>query len=83
MDVKHVAALANLTLTPAEETKFSSQLNQVVDYISQLQKIDLTDVPPSGQSITLHNVARPDSAPEPCLILDRPYFQVPAIFDND
>lgn len=83
MDIKHVAALANLKLTPAEELLFSSQLNQVVDYVSQLQQIDTSQVSPTSQSIDLKNVTHPDNSGSVCLSLDSDYFKVPAIFDNE
>lgn len=40
IDVKHVAKLANLPLTPEEEEKYSEQLSKILDYIEQLNEVD-------------------------------------------
>lgn len=52
--VKHVARLANLPLTSAEEEKYSEQLSQILEYIDQLNEVDTSNVEPtfnvSGQS---------------------------------
>ncbi len=78
----HVAALADLPLQPGEEEKFAKQLAAILDYISQLQKIDTTQVQPTSQVTGLLNVTRSDEIGD-CLKLDTDYFKVPAIFDND
>ncbi len=66
IDVKKVAKLANLPLTPDEELKYSDQLSKILDYVEQLNKVDTKDVEPtfnvSGQS----NVMRKDEVGE-CL----------------
>ena len=39
-DVQHVADLAKLDLTEEEIKKFLPQLSEIVDHISELQKVD-------------------------------------------
>ncbi len=45
--VKHVAKLANLPLTPEEEEKYSQQLSKILDYIDQLNQVNTDNVEPT------------------------------------
>ena len=45
-EVRRIAALAKLDLDPATEERFRQQLQAIVDYVAQLDQIDLDDVPP-------------------------------------
>jgi aspartyl-tRNA(Asn)/glutamyl-tRNA(Gln) amidotransferase subunit C len=47
-DVLHVAALANLELTPAEQSRLVTDLNAVLDHIDMLNEVDTADVPPTA-----------------------------------
>lgn len=60
IDVAHVAKLAKLHLSPEEEKKFEIQLPQILDYVSQLQKVPTEDVEPTSQVTGLTNVFRED-----------------------
>ena len=44
VDVKYVAHLARLSLSPAEERKLSAQLHQILDYIEKLKELDVSQV---------------------------------------
>jgi aspartyl-tRNA(Asn)/glutamyl-tRNA(Gln) amidotransferase subunit C len=44
--VRHVARLARLALTDAEEQRFASQLSHVLDYIEKLRAVDVSGVEP-------------------------------------
>lgn len=59
-DVLHVAKLANLHLTDSEIEKFTDQLSSVLNYMQELQKIDVTNVEPTSQTTGLTNVKRKD-----------------------
>ena len=59
-DVLHVAKLAKLNLTGGEVDKYLKQLSKVVDYVSELQKVDTKDVEPTHQTTGLENVYRYD-----------------------
>lgn len=54
IDVKKVAQLANLPLTPEEEEKYTEQLSKILDYVEQLNSVDTSEVEPTfnvtGQS---------------------------------
>jgi aspartyl-tRNA(Asn)/glutamyl-tRNA(Gln) amidotransferase subunit C len=63
-EVKHVAKLANLTLTPQEVKKFQKQLSEVLDYIDVLKKLDTKKVEPTSQVTGLENIFRRDEIGE-------------------
>ena len=60
IDVKYVAHLARLSLTPEEEQKLSSQLGNILSYIEKLKEVDVTGVEPTAHAFPLVNVTRPD-----------------------
>lgn len=60
LDVKHIAKLANLTLSEEEEKKFEKQLEETVEYIEGLSEVDTTNVEPTSQVTGLENVTRQD-----------------------
>ena len=60
IDVKYVAHLARLGLTPAEEEKLGAQLGQILGYIEKLNQLDVSNVEPTAHAVPLVNVTRPD-----------------------
>lgn len=58
--VKKVALLARLQLTPEEEAQFTGQLSDILDYVDQLNRLDTTGVPPTTRAIELSNITRDD-----------------------
>ena len=60
LDVRYVAHLARLSLTPAEEQKFGAQLGQVLGYIEKLNQLDVSQVEPTAHAVPLVNVTRTD-----------------------
>jgi aspartyl-tRNA(Asn)/glutamyl-tRNA(Gln) amidotransferase subunit C len=66
IDVKYVAHLARLHLTPEEEQVFGAQLGQVLGYMEKLNRLDVSLVEPTAHAVPLVNVARPDE-PQPSL----------------
>jgi aspartyl-tRNA(Asn)/glutamyl-tRNA(Gln) amidotransferase subunit C len=56
----HVAKLAKLDLTSEEIDKFSGQLSKVLDYISELDEVDIKNIEPTAQTTKLTNVLRTD-----------------------
>jgi aspartyl-tRNA(Asn)/glutamyl-tRNA(Gln) amidotransferase subunit C len=59
-NIKYVAHLARIALTPEEETKLSSQLGSILGYIEKLKEVDVSKVEPTAHAIPLVNVTRPD-----------------------
>jgi len=60
LNVKYVAHLARLSLTPEEEQKFAAQLGQVLGYIEKLRQIDVSKVEPTAHATPLANITRSD-----------------------
>ena len=58
--IKHIAELARLELTPAELKKYGSQLSDILNYVGQLQEVDVEGVEPTAQVTGLENVFRED-----------------------
>ncbi|MCA1827190.1 MAG: Asp-tRNA(Asn)/Glu-tRNA(Gln) amidotransferase subunit GatC [Myxococcales bacterium] len=44
--VRHVARLARLALSPEEEERFAAQLGHVLEYIERLSNVDVSKVEP-------------------------------------
>lgn len=59
-DVEHVAALARLTLSEEEKITLTSQLNEILGYMEQLNTLDTSAVEPLAHVIDLPNVFRED-----------------------
>jgi|SRR5215471_6179966 len=60
INIKDVAHLARLALTPAEEQKFGAQLESVLQYMEKLNEVDVSAVEPTAHAFPLVNVMRPD-----------------------
>lgn len=60
LNVKYVAHLARLTLSPEEEQMFGAQLGQVLGYIEKLRQLDVSSVEPTAHATPLSNITRPD-----------------------
>ena len=59
-NIKYVAQLARIALTPAEEEKIGGQLAHVLDYIEKLKELDVQGVEPTAHAVPLTNVFRLD-----------------------
>jgi aspartyl-tRNA(Asn)/glutamyl-tRNA(Gln) amidotransferase subunit C len=60
LDVKYVAHLARLSLSPEEERKIGAQLGNILGYIEKLKEVDVSGVEPTAHAFPMVNVARPD-----------------------
>jgi aspartyl-tRNA(Asn)/glutamyl-tRNA(Gln) amidotransferase subunit C len=90
--VRKVAHLARLDLDSAEEAQFTTQLNDILGYVEQLNELDTADVPPTTRAIETSNITRSDrletfrdresilnSAPD----REDDYFKVPKILEGE
>ena len=59
-EVKKVAHLARLELNENEINNHAEQLEKILEYIRQLEKIDTDDVPCTTRAIEVVNVFRKD-----------------------
>ena len=60
IDIKYVAHLARLHLTPDEEKKLGAQLGGILGYIEKLKELDVTGVEPTAHAVPMVNVTRAD-----------------------
>ncbi|ANV84405.1 asparaginyl/glutamyl-tRNA amidotransferase subunit C [Picosynechococcus sp. PCC 7003] len=86
--VRKVAHLARLELTPEEEQRLPSQLSAILDYVEQLSELDTDNVEPTTRAIDVSNITRADEQKtfgDRQLLLDNApdreedYFRVPKI----
>jgi len=59
-DIKYVAHLARIALTPAEEEKFGQQLSHIIGYIEKLKELNVDQIEPTAHAAPLVNVFRAD-----------------------
>jgi aspartyl-tRNA(Asn)/glutamyl-tRNA(Gln) amidotransferase subunit C len=63
-NIKYVAHLARIALTPEEEKRLSSQLGGILGYIEKLKELDVSGVEPTAHAVPLTNVTRADEKGE-------------------
>lgn len=61
-EVKHIAELARIELTPEEVNKFTKEISDILGYIEQLKEVDTEGVEPISQVTGKVNVFREDVA---------------------
>lgn len=64
-DVDYTADLARLELSTEEKELFQSQLGQVLDYVQQLEKVNVDGIEPTAHTHPVENVLRNDEATNP------------------
>lgn len=60
IDVAYIAGLAKLELSADEETRFTRDLGQVLDYVAQLEKWDTSGVEPMYHPLPVYDALRAD-----------------------
>jgi aspartyl-tRNA(Asn)/glutamyl-tRNA(Gln) amidotransferase subunit C len=90
MDIEKVARLARLELSEEEKVTFGDQLEQILNYMEQLNRLDTTGVEPTSHAIPIYNVFREDgvtsSFPQKEVLAIAPdeedgHFKVPRIIE--
>jgi len=89
-EVEHVALLARLKFSESEKERFTAQLNTILEYMDQLEKVDTARVEPTFHAVARTNVFREDdvqlsisqelslsNSPD----RDRGFFRVPKIIE--
>jgi aspartyl-tRNA(Asn)/glutamyl-tRNA(Gln) amidotransferase subunit C len=89
--VKQVARLARLRLEGDALTQLAAQLDEILEYVQQLQSVDTDRVEPTSHVLPLANVLRTDE-PRPCLSPDavaalapasqKPFVKVPKVIEG-
>ena len=59
-DVKKIAKLARLRLSPEEAARYGEQLTKILDSMAELAKVDTASVPPTTSVLGVVNVMRED-----------------------
>ena len=90
-ELEHLAKLARIEIDPKEETKLLADIRGIVEYVSELQKLDTSGVEPMSGGGKLMSVFRGDaerentnqgagreSFPE----TENGYLKVPPVFDE-
>ena len=70
-EVLHVARLASLELTEAEVERLTDELSAILEAVSKVSELDLTDVPPTSHPLELVNAWAEDE-PHASLPLEQP-----------
>ncbi len=90
MDIEKVARLARLELSEDEKATFGNQLEQILTYMEQLNRLDTSGVEPTSHAIPIYNVFREDevkpSLPQEEVLAIAPdeqdgHFKVPRIIE--
>jgi aspartyl-tRNA(Asn)/glutamyl-tRNA(Gln) amidotransferase subunit C len=58
--VRHVAHLARLALSPEDEERFAQQLGSILGYVERLQTLDVTGVEPLAHAVPMVGGERSD-----------------------
>jgi aspartyl-tRNA(Asn)/glutamyl-tRNA(Gln) amidotransferase subunit C len=90
-EVRRIAALARLRLSPEEERTFAVQLSAILGHVEQLRELDVSGVEPMTHALAAGEVTlRPDAlgvslAPSDALAnapaREGTYFKVPRIIE--
>ncbi|TSC95578.1 MAG: aspartyl-tRNA(Asn)/glutamyl-tRNA (Gln) amidotransferase subunit C [Parcubacteria group bacterium Athens1014_10] len=87
--VEYIAKLARLGLNKKEKEKFGEQLSKILDFVEQLQKVEVKNIEPIAQITGLENRERIDEveqfAGEKKLLdlapdTDNGYFKIKTVF---
>lgn len=89
-EVRHIAKLARLRLSEDEQRLMAEQLSSILDYVEQLNELDVSEVEPMSHVLDLVNATREDvveqrithdealrNAPS----ADSDYFRVPRVIE--
>ena len=91
-EVRRIAVLARLELSPEEERLFQGQLSAVLDYVRQLEELDVSQVEPMTHALAAgdrpalrEDAARPGLGPDAALAnapaREGTLFKVPRIIE--
>jgi aspartyl-tRNA(Asn)/glutamyl-tRNA(Gln) amidotransferase subunit C len=72
----HVAHLARLELSDDELERLGTQLNDIIDAVSKVSELDLSEVPATSHPLDVVNVWGEDE-PRPCLPADEALANAP------
>ena len=63
-EVEHISLLARLDLSTEEKQRYQQQLSDILDYVTQLQKLDTGDILPTSSVLPPRSRLRADTPKE-------------------
>ena len=63
-EVRHIAALARVAMTDDEVERMRDEMSHIMENFDALSQVDTDGVEPSGHSVGLESVMRPDQVAE-------------------
>ena len=90
-EIAHIAELARLHLTQREIRSFSKDLSKILEYMKQIDKVDVSEVKLTDSILPLHTVLRPDEVHESLPLeqllrnaaeIDKECFSVPPVLED-
>ncbi len=60
IDIEHVAMLARIRLSAEEKAAYAAQLEDILNYVRQLETVDVTGVEPTSHAFPVVNVLDDD-----------------------
>ena len=90
-EIKKLAQLARITLSPVEETRYAETISAVLEYMKILKEVDTTGVESTFQVTGLKDVWREDEVKESILVQElieqmprreEEELIVPGVFEN-
>ncbi len=89
-EVRYMAGLARLRFSEEEEARLARQMSSILDYMTKLNELDTTGVPPMSHVLDLYNVFRGDDVEQRITReaalgaapgADSDYFRVPKVIE--
>ena len=90
-DIKAVASLSRLSIREEESAEIISQLDNFLNYVENLKKIDTTNIEPTTYALPMQNIFREDEV-KPSLdrelalknapLQEDGYFKVPKVLEE-
>ncbi len=89
-EVRHIALLARLTLSPEEEKAFTVELSRILQYMEKLNELHTEGIEPMAHAVEVPTPFRedkPQSSAEAAALLQNaperegPFFKVPKILE--
>lgn len=90
-EVFHVARLARLEISPAEADRLTEQIDRILDYVRQLEGLDVHDVIPTSHAVDMGTPFRRDGVlpfgDKEAILANAPdragdFFRVPRIIED-
>ncbi len=64
-EILKISKLAHLNLSEEEQSRMTAELGAILDYIDQLNKVDVSDIEPMSHVHGSSNIMREDRTEEP------------------